>query len=179
MMRSTLVLFFLFAIPPSLASAETYTWTDGVGTVHFTEDLGTVPRKIRKNVRRLDDVESSPAAKSDSLAPGAKLPDTLKHAAPLAAAGKDGFSPMETYAGKTYDQWQKEFSDQEAAMTMVRKRIDEIVALVKSPATRREDQQRLISEHNSLVSRFKEMKDKYNQQVESARKAGLQVNIQQ
>ncbi len=179
MMRSTVVFFFLFAIPPYLASAETYTWTDGQGTVHFTEDLGMVPRKIRKNVRRLNDVESPPAMKSDSSAPEAKFSDTSKPAVPHADAGKGGSSPMETYAGKTYDQWQKEFSDQEAAMVTVRKRIDEIVALVKGPATRRENQQKLISEHNSLVARFKEMKDQYSQQVETARKAGLQVNIQQ
>lgn len=164
---------FLLALSLSSALAETYTWTDEQGTVHFTEDPGTVPRKMRNKVRSLDDTVSPPAASPAAKTPGAGTSE----AAP--APGKGEAAAGELYAGKTYEQWKKELADREAAMTAVRQRIDEIVVMVKKPAGRRDEQQRLIAEHTSLIERFNDMKKQYNQQVEIARKAGLQVNIQQ
>src|SRR5919197_1192745 len=156
------------AVTLSSGHGETYSWADEELTVHFTDDLGDVPKKIRKKVKRMDgDV---PALKSDS-APVADSPVTgaVGGVAP-ADAGKGETRPGETYAGRTYDQWKKDLGDREATMIAVRKRIDEIAALLKSPATRMGDQQKLMDEHAALVKQFKDMRAEYDRQVEAARK---------
>ena len=154
------------------ADAETYTWTDAQGTVHFTEDLGTVPAKLRKKVRKLGDDEpvAAPVVKQE-------VKQTSVKGGAAATVGKGEPQAVETFAGKTYDQWKVELSVREEAMAAVRKRIDEIVATVKNP-TRKIEQQQLIDEHAALVKQFKEMREDYDRQVETMRKAGLQVNLQ-
>lgn len=173
-MKLTMAVLFMFAASVSAASAETYSWTDAQGTMHFAEDLGAVPAKLRKKVKRLGgDEPAAPAAavKTETQMSSPKSPSG-------AAAGKGEPQTAETYAGKTYDQWKAELAVREDAMSSVRKRIDEIVALVKNP-TRKVEQQKLIDEHTALVKQFKEMRSDYDRQVEAVRKAGLQVNIQQ
>jgi hypothetical protein len=178
MIRSCVTfLMFLLAVSFSTAYAETYTWTDEQGTIHFTEELGTVPKTIRKKARRVEEIEPSPAEKPATPEPSAKDPDATVNAS--ASVGKGESAAVETYVGKTYDQWEKDLTDREAAMTAVRKRIDEIAALLNSSATSRDEQKKLLPEHKSLTVQFNEMKAEYYQQVEIARKAGLQVNIQQ
>jgi hypothetical protein len=44
-----LILFFV----ASSVQAETYMWTDGAGTVHFTESLGEIPAQYRNNAKSL------------------------------------------------------------------------------------------------------------------------------
>lgn len=177
MTRACLTLFiFLLAAPFWTAAAETYTWTDEQGTAHFTEDLGSVPKKARKQSRKV--VETEQATEK----PAAPLPTaTGKVIAPHLTPGNDNGEAgvAETYAGKTYDQWEKDFASQEAAMTALRKRIDEITSQLNNFADNWEEQKKLLTEHKSLVDQFKGMKAHYLQQVEIVRKAGLQINIQQ
>lgn len=168
----SLLLLSLFSF--SSAYAETFTWTDGQGTIHFTEDLGKVPERIRNKAKRVEGTESAPeetpALKEDS----AKPPDATSQAVPSGGNVDDGI-----YAGKTYDQWQKDLTERETAMVAVRKRIDEIAVLLKEPVINWDEQKKLMLEHNSLRAQLKEMKAGYYQQVEIARKAGLQVKIQE
>ena len=57
-MRAVLILsVFFFAVP---VFAVTYEWTDDAGTVNFTEDLGSVPKKYQKKVKVLGGEESTP-----------------------------------------------------------------------------------------------------------------------
>ena len=163
---------FILAVSFSSASAETYTWTDEQGTIHFTEDLGTVPEKIRRTLRK-EEMNSAPEEEPTSQVPSARAPEATLQAAP----GGDVDNGI--YDGKTSEQWQKELTEQEAAMAAVRKRIDEIAILFRSPDTRKDERGKLLAEHNSLSAQFKEMKARYFELVESARKAGLTVNIQQ
>jgi Domain of unknown function (DUF4124) len=175
-MIRTRVIFFTFMLAAcfSTASAETYSWTDAQGTVHFTEDLGKVPEKIRNKAKRENGAESAPDEKPAAKDSSVKTPDETPRTVPSGRGDDDGI-----YAGKTYDQWQKELVDREAAMITVRARIDEIAVLLKDPAINWDEQKKLMIEHNSLSAQFKEMKAQYNKQVEVARKAGLQINIQQ
>ena len=55
-MKKLLVLLLL--LYPLSASAVTYEWTDESGTVNFTEDLGSVPKKYRKRAKVLGAEES-------------------------------------------------------------------------------------------------------------------------
>jgi uncharacterized protein DUF4124 len=174
MIRFNVTIFaVILAVSFSIAHAETYTWTDEQGTIHFTEDPGRVPEKIRKTLRR-EETNSAPEEESTSEVPSAKAPEATLQAVPSGNDGDDG-----VYAGKTYDQWQKELAEREGAMTAIRKRIDEIAVLFRSPATGKDERKKLVAEHNSLSAQFKEMKAQYFEQVEIARKAGLTINIQQ
>lgn len=161
-----LALFLL--VPLSPADAETYTWADEHSIVHFTDDPGLVPKVYRDKLRRLDDdVSSQPEPAADAVDKKGNTP------APDAGAGV-----QESYGGKSYDQWAKELADREAAMTAVRRRIDENAALLQAgPA--RPAQERLLAEREALLVQFKELKAEYLQQIEIARKAGLQINIEQ
>lgn len=166
------ILVVILAVSFSTPYAATYSWTDEQGTIHFTEDLGTVPEKLRNKALKTEETEPAPKEKPASQAPVA--PEATLQAAP---PGGDG--DKVTYDGKTYDQWQTELAEREAEMVAVRKRIDEVAALFRNPATKKEERDKLLAEHKSLSVQFSGMKSRYFQLVESARKAGLTVNIQQ
>jgi Domain of unknown function (DUF4124) len=178
MMRLTVTLLtFLLAFSLSDSYAETYTWTDEQGTIHFTEDLGNVPPKSRNKARIVEETEAPREEKPASPALPATGQDATLQAAPLGQEGKP--APADIHAGKTFDQWVKDFKDQEAAMTAVRKRIVEITDLLKTPTAKKDDQEKLLVEYTTLLAQFNQMKSRYHQQVEIARKAGLQITIQQ
>jgi hypothetical protein len=171
MIRRTLFIgIALWAATAVAAHAETYTWTDAQGTIHFTEDATKVPAKLRSQVRKLDDNGAPPA-------------ETVP--APPAAAEK-GMVPADTGAAPatdlpeftTQEQWQEELQRQEAAMTEVRKQLDVLAdRAVKAPST--PENVPLIKEHRALLARYKEMRNRYFQLVAAARKAGFQVDLQQ
>lgn len=173
MIRQCLLLLVLLVVSLQDAHAGTYVWTDEQGTMNFTDDIGAVPKKFRKNVRKLGEDEPSPVLQERSAATAAKSADEALQAAP------DGVKGSGTYAGKSYDQWKKDLEEREAAMTSLRKRMDEIADQLKNTSMRKSEMEKLVDEHKSLFAQFNEMKGQYNQQVESARKAGLQVTIQQ
>ncbi len=175
-MKRTCVSFLVVMSVISFTSAyaETYTWTDAQGTVHFTEDLGIVPVTLRKKVRTVEEAEpasSSPATAGESPAGGQTV-------APRAMADTKSATADDLYGGKSYEQWQTELADSESAMTAVRNRIEEIVAKLKLYGHLWQSEKKLVAEHEALSAEFKEMKTRYYQLVESARKAGLEVNIQ-
>jgi hypothetical protein len=174
MMRVWLSLYTFFAIillmPLSPATAETYSWADEQSIVHFTDDPGSVPKKFRNKIRKLADDEPSEPSPADNDK------DTETNNAPLQNEGVD---VQATYNGKSYDHWKKELADREAAMTAVRTRIDENADAIMSSGSDWELQKRLRLEREELLSQFKELKADYFKQVEIARKAGLQINIEQ
>ena len=180
MIRSiTTTLAFLSVVSLSAAHAEVYMWKDAQGTTHFTEDLGKVPKKLRMNIRNLEaDDSSSPTPSSPSSASATTGAEKSGNSAPPPVSEKVETATDQLYAGKSYEQWKKEFSDREASMGEVRTRAEEIAVQVKSPALKIGEQQRLLSEHATLIKKFNEMKEQYHQQVEIARKAGLQINLQ-
>jgi Domain of unknown function (DUF4124) len=173
---SMTLLIILTAFSVSVSYAETYTWTDEQGTVHFTEDQGSVPEKFRNKVRILEDSDPPQEEQPASPAPSDKSPDVTLQAPPISKEGKA--APAENYAGKTYTQWEKDFRDREAAMTAVRERIVDISAILLNPKTAKDEWKTLKAEDSSLRAQFSEMKAQYNDQVEIARKAGLNINIQ-
>ncbi len=164
---------FMLAVSVSSAYAETYSWTDEHGTIHFTEDFGKVPQKFRSKAKRENETSSSQEEKPATKAVSDKSRDMAPLVAPVGGNGNDGAF------GKKYDQVQKGLADRDAAMTAVRKRIDEIAARLNGYSGSWDEQKKLLLEHKSLRNQLKEMKAEYLQQVEAARKAGFQVNIQE
>src|SRR6185369_7551756 len=102
-------------------------------------------------------------------------------AAPPAASKKtaDGKleSPVGSFGGKSYSQWKQEFGEREAAMGAIRKRVDEIDALLNKNPSDKEQTQSLVSERNKAVEQFTEMRKEYDLHAEKARKAGIQIDI--
>jgi hypothetical protein len=172
MARFALMLFtLLIAASFSPASASTYSWTDEQGTINFTEDLGSVPKKYRKKARSIQGDEVSPQENTAPLS-AAKATQTP----PSSVDNGAGPSPRETYGGKTYGQWEKGLREREDAMASVRKQVDEIDAQYKSGAIANKKFQET---RNELLKQFSEMKAEYKEYVEAARKTGLQVNVPQ
>jgi len=157
--------------------AETYSWIDDDGTYNFTEDYARVPKKYRSKLDKRDDMGASPVSKGSASPPSG--PSVAPQAGPKNAASGKPESPAGSFGGKSYDQWKQEFSEREVAMQAISKRVDEIDALLgKSPANT-EQNRSLIAERNKAVEQFSEMRKQYDQQVELARKAGIQVDITQ
>jgi clan AA aspartic protease (TIGR02281 family) len=48
-MRTTLLLVIILAVSAPFAYGEMYKWVDEKGTVHFTDDLSTIPEKYRED----------------------------------------------------------------------------------------------------------------------------------
>lgn len=171
MLRSYLTLFALVtAITVSAAHADTYSWTDEQGTVNFSEDLGSVPKQFRKKARKIQDTEPQPEEQPASEPEAGKAPK----AAPTTATS-NGQYPDEKFAGKTYGQWEKDLRDREAAMAAVRQEIDEIDRELQAGTSKTNE---LREKRASLLAQFRQMKTEYDQTIESARQAGLQVNIE-
>ncbi|NJD90680.1 MAG: DUF4124 domain-containing protein [Geobacter sp.] len=169
-MKKSIALFSLAgALSFSAANAETYTWTDSAGTVHFTEDPGTVPKKLRNTVRKLDDAEQPQ--------PDNRVKEAQPGSSPDAAAEEQSTDGM--FDGKSYGQWQQELASREADMVAVQKRIDEIAEQLKHTPGSSEAKKKLFDEYNPLFEKLKVMKTEYYQLVEAARKAGLTVNLQE
>ncbi len=161
----------LFSSTPSFAA--TYSWEDEKGTINFTEDPGTIPRKYRKKVRIGDDitvVTPAPSKPQGTPTSAGSEPKTK-----LAEAPEKPDSTL--FGGKTLEQWKNELRELEAKMTAINKRIDEIAVLQKNTRSR-EEQRGLVEEYNKLIKQFNELKVSYNEKAESARKAGLTVNIE-
>lgn len=95
-MKKMLLVTLLFY--PLSAFALTYQWTDEHGTVSFTEDLGNVPKKFRKKVRRVEGEENG--TPQTTLLPE---PVKSKDKAEEPAKGK------KLYGGKDEAAWRSEF----------------------------------------------------------------------
>ena len=63
-------LFFALLLLATVARAETYSWTNREGTVHFTDSPGTIPAAYRSSAKTLemDAIEPTPADKAISAA---------------------------------------------------------------------------------------------------------------
>lgn len=155
-----------------VAGAEIYTWTDDQGTLHFTEDASSVPSKVRSKARKTE-------ANGEAAAEPAPAPQAAEAKVPAPAAKESTpVTEEERFDFTTRDQWQEELQRQEAAMTSLRQRIDDISATISKmqPTNERDN---LLVEHRTLLAEFKTMKDRYYRLVEAARKAGFPVDMQQ
>lgn len=158
--------------------AETYSWVDESGTYNFTEDYARVPKKYRGKLDRRGDMGATPLLK-ESLSPptGTSAPNPPA-ATKESNVGKSQ-SPVGTFGGKSYDQWKQELGQRESGMSSIRKRIDEIDSNLKNIPSDKEQTRALVAERNKAVEQFTEMRKQYDQFVEQARKAGIQVTITQ
>jgi len=159
--------------------AETYTWTDKSGTVHFTEDYSSIPKAYRKKVGRRGDMGA--VAPDQDLAGEAGDGRTAKPTEPVAKPDNKspGDSAEGVYGGKPLDEWRREFADREAQMRGMDQRIKEIEATVKQSGAdiTREQIQNLSKEHQEAVQKFNDALAQYNQLLDTAKKAGVPFKL--
>jgi hypothetical protein len=172
MHRSLFVGLSLWAATTMTATAEVYTWTDDQGTVHFTEDAGAVPKALRQKLRSSEE----PKAAEADTAPAPQAAEEVRQPPP-ASNGEDT-SPTDLFDGRTRDQWQQELQKREAAMAEVRNRLGELGDLARKASADKVEQDKLVAAYRELFTQFTDMRARYFQLVEAARKAGLQVDLQ-
>jgi hypothetical protein len=153
-------------------SAETYSWVDEKGTYNFTEDFSRVPKKYRHSVGKRGNMAPAPAPTPKESSKEAQGSDAKKTSAvPAPAAG----SPTLLYGGRTIAEWKQDLSEREAAMSEVYRKVEEYDAAMKKPRESTEAYRALELERSKVVLQYKEMRKQYDQQVENARKAGIDV----
>lgn len=173
-MKRLFVLLLVLALPlPVLA--EIYSWTDANGTVHFTEDISSVPKQYRKklNVRDGGAVQP-PVTESVSVS----RPDKAANPAPVAGGASvvpAGKAANGTYGGKSAAAWQAEFREKRAALQAVEAQIAQLQAEMTStkelitPAKAAA----LNARRNVLSQQYEAAAASLNRLVEQANQAGL------
>jgi hypothetical protein len=159
----------------TLAYAETYSWVDDNGTYNFSEDYSRVPKKYRNKVDKRGDFSAVPVSK-ESDTPPAGVKTVPPASAQNVSSGQSGV-PAGSFDGKSYDQWKQEFSEREAAMSVIKKRVDEIDDLLKKRTLDKEQSQGLVSERSKAIEQYTAKRKEYDQLVERARNAGVKVMI--
>lgn len=164
---------FLFAFiicltSATTVSADTYSWTDDQGTVHFTENPAEVPKQLRGSSRRSAD-EATPAARETTPGDGKGSPE---------AEGKPAPAPSESYPFTTQEEWQTELRRQENAMEELYKRLEGIAAQFRNPQGSAAEKRELAATHGQLTAEYNGQKERYYRLVEAARKAGFPVDLQ-
>jgi uncharacterized protein DUF4124 len=177
-MRILCVAFLLFLAVP--AFAETYKWVDDKGTVNFTESLGSVPKKYRKNVKVIDgneaavpqvtDIDESPTGK-------AKAKTGEKDETKDGAAGKEG-NKKAVYGGKDEAVWKAEFRKLNADIRASEEQLDEINARLNDPGKlSRSEFVGLQNTVKNIDYRLKELRKKLDTLNEAAAKAGVPAEL--
>lgn len=170
-MKSLLGLCVVLLLASPLG-AETYSWVDESGTYNFTEDLGKVPKKYRKKVKRIEDAEKDPASQA-SAAPekGAGLA-AVPGAPPASSPAED----KQLYNGKSRNAWLQEMEIQETELRKLEQLLDNLQKQAAKPSGLTAEQFAILKKDYDDARAAYDLKYKvYSGLVESARKAGLTV----
>ena len=152
------------------SGAETYSWIDENGTYNYSDDYNRVPKKYRKSAGRRGDDDNTPTLQKAPLPEKNDKPG-LK---PVLAADTD----KQFYNGKTQAAWRKEFDVQETELKRLELRLEQLQGTIKKPGSlSRERQSELIREYETVRLEYKNKYRIYSDLIESARKAGLSVEI--
>ncbi|MDR3578721.1 MAG: DUF4124 domain-containing protein [Oryzomonas sp.] len=153
--------------------ADTYTWTDKSGTVNFSDDYSRVPKQYRKHVRKLGDMDVSPAPADAGKSGGGQSarPVTPKTDTPGAPGAKSDDS---LYGGKKAETWRQEFRAREADYKQLDSQLTQLVELSKKPVgISMERFQGLPQEFKDTQKRYNEAIKAYNDLNDAANKAEL------
>lgn len=160
---------------PLSVFAEIYSWTDAAGTIHFSEDLSSVPKKYRTAVIRKGDA-SAGATTVPAIGAGKQSVDpSLPAAASPAVQGTAEKPGNGLYGGKAGPVWQAEFQQRRA-------RVQELDAQIRQLQDQLKNPREIVSPArvDALNARSRELAKQYetaasdlNQLVEQANQVGL------
>lgn len=164
---SVLALMLLWSLP---VMAETYTWTDKSGTVNFSDDYYSVPKQYRKKVRRLGDIDVTPAPADTGK--GESRQSAPKTGAPGTESGSG------SYGGKKAEAWQQEFKARNTDIRQLESQLAQLAELIKTPVgISQERRQGLPQEFRETQKRYNEAIKAYNDLNDAANKAELPVEF--
>lgn len=168
---------FLFAVLTLLAAvplhAATYSWVDGQGVHHYTDDYTKVPEAYRHKVKQRDDVRQD--------APREVPPQTVPQAgengvaATPAAVGGDG---TELFGGKSSAAWRAEMAVLEAELVAIEQRTAQMrKQLAEAKGMSSGQFEALKKEYGESRERYDLKYKSYAELIEAVRKAGIIVEI--
>lgn len=163
-MKKLLVALLLWY--PLSASALTYEWTDGGGTVNFTEDLGNVPKKYRKRVKVLGSDESG-------------TPQIIENAEPATGKATVGGTPKEkkTSGGKESAALRSEYATAKASLQATEEELADLYGRLGD--TSKMSRSEYLSLQNTVKQdeyRVVEQKKRLDRLLEKAEKAGVALD---
>lgn len=155
----------------SQSSAETYSWVDADGVWNYSDDFYSIPKKYRKKAKRTTDEVTDQAEAKDPVS-GKSEPSTPKSV--IAADAQ-----KQLYNGKTQEAWRAEFDLHEAELKRLEVRLEELRTTLNAKPNQlpRERQTEMYKEYEDLRVEYKGKYSAYSELIESARKAGLVVEI--
>jgi hypothetical protein len=157
-------------------SAETYKWIDDRGTINFTEDYGKIPKKYRKQVRVIGDVEAEPAAgESGEDESGKDMP-----AKSASAKESDSGSQKTMYGSKSDDEWKADFKKLNNQIEKVQGQIDERRTKLDNPDSLTRPRYRGIEiEIKELDEKLTQLKGNLSKLDNEASMAGVPYDLRQ
>lgn len=182
-MMKRLVLLVLLVLPLQV-SAEIYSWTDAAGTVHFTEDLGSVPKKYRAAALRQasgGDM-AAPAATEASSPDGApKAERTQSETAQGAAAPAADVTPATRFGSRSAAEWQAEFKALRQKLAQIEQQQEQLrkEGGDGAKALSRQQIEEINARNKQLYGEYEATRLRFNQLVEQANQAGLPQEFSQ
>lgn len=161
------------------AFGETYSWLDDRGTMHFTEDLSRVPKKFRKKMRVQTDLPSG-TAEDAQPASANRSPDPGSQPKNTASQVNSAFSgdANRLYGGKSEASWRTDLGRYEAELRRQEMTLDQLKQQITTPAGgARERLAELTRKYNEARDTYNRTYSEYSDLLESARKAGLVVEM--
>lgn len=171
------VCLLLWAFP---LMAETYSWVDDNGTVNFTEEYSKVPKKYRTRAVKRGDMSIDPSAQQvpADAASEKKSSGQLKPAVQNDVAGLS--SGSELFGGRKIEEWKREFDALENELKKLDSKMKEAEAergAIARGGYSREDIQRQNEKLKGATNAYNEAIERYNQLMESAKKAGVPITV--
>lgn len=183
-MKQLMVTAALLLLPLS-AGATTYSWTDARGTMHFTDDIGAVPKQHRARALRQAAGESAPPAAvttpdakpTESAAPavaptGASVPPTAPQGT---TAAEPVVTPATRFGDRTAAEWQTEFRDLRQKLTQIQQQQEQLRkdgGDGKTLLTRQKIDE-INTRNKQLYEEYETTRLRFNQLIEQANKVGL------
>ena len=164
-----LVMLLLFSVP---VFAETYKWIDDRGTVNFSENLGSVPKKYRKRVKIIGGDEANVPQVTEVEEPG-KGKDKGDGKEDAKDAGKE-WKKKAIYGGKDEAAWKYEFKKLKADITASEEQLaDTNTRLSDSSKMSRSEYLTLQHTGKNIEYRLSELRKKLDSLNAAAAKAGV------
>ncbi len=169
----------LMLLMPLSVGAETYSWTDATGTMHFTDDLGSVPAKFRKKALLK---ESGEDQLSNTPAPPAATVKTKAATVPVAKPASTAVAPDESkvtvatrFGERSAGEWQTEFRSLRGQIKAIEQQIEALKREGGDGKTMLTSTKvaELNSRNKQLNQEYEAVRLRFNQLVEQANKVGL------
>ncbi len=178
-----LILIATLLLLPCLAEAAAYSWTDPSGTMHFTDDLGSVPKKYRARAVRQAAGEDAmlpaplpvPAVKTPEAAAPATVPSQPVAQQTTPPAAEPVVTPATRFGDRTAAEWQTEFRGLRQKLTQIQQQQEQLRndgGDGKTLLTRQKIDE-INTRNKQLYEEYETTRLRFNQLVEQANKVGL------